>query len=1134
MGFRLILVVGLLASFQACGPPYEVIKEDFRSLRDHRSTKKYTDRWHKIKKARQNEQYKKAIRITQRLFRKANRQNNPQQEVKALRISHELRREIPSLEPDFVFKNLKKLAKSDDFLSRSLGYAMLAERYDEAYQMVPSLMIDSNKNGPLFDNPLITSWTRYKFRKAIHKAWEKALKPRDKLSQLYAGVFDEVIKGDSTLRDYRPSLFDLLAYKAVDYYQNGDGAYYTKAVNFQKGLFSLPQNFQRKNFNKLGGDSAYAHCIKLYRDITSVHLKDSTYSALIHTTLERLRFAYKHVALPKEKRAKLYYQGLDSVIRHYPESPVKAMAVFRKAQLLKQGVEPPESNLFSLKRLAVSICEEAIEKYPNSAGAQRCNKLLGYIQKPDLNLKVQKRYLPYQSGRMRLEYQNMDSLFYEFIPVPATLRPHLSSLNPEALIQRLRKIPSAYQLKARLPLYTIYEPTSKDIGIPALEAGTYAIVASNNPVFSLEKGLVDVRFFQVSAMAASPTFKDSKKAVTFRLVKAKHGKAVSNALVKSYKTKRNNRLRSLQKQFQPDSNGKIFINDHDHQPDFLACIKNKDTLLLPYASLTHPFPKQPLIANKTFQINKSVYKPGEQVIIKGSLKSHLYHLMGPDYFRSAQKLPAHLVGPSRDTLKSLSVDISASGLFHDSLKLPYLPGQYQLVTSFHKTNFSVKKEAASRFQLKLQQDSAYFPLNDTVVLQGSAKALSAVPIPSKKVSFKVWRTVRFPYTQKSDSLPPYATKLVKEGRAKTDSTGRFQLQFQTQIWPGMESYPDAVYYYKVVARMHQQQGPDPKASSTVKAADQQHYLQLNTPEWISKKQQQKPFIAESRTLNGTPAEKPLELRMLRLKPPPHLYRKQYWHPSQFQDPSAKAFHLKFPFDPYGEKPVSLSHQPIADTVWQGSIPPNKKWYLPDSLSDQMKTGTYRIKVVCKANDGYAHTTSTSHLNIYNSGSQKSALKVFQYIAPKFNPVKTDSQSKVFIGSAAKNTHLYGTISTKAGLQSDTLFRVSKGQIPLKLPFQLIKQQPVAITVTSVMRNRLYQDLALLSNHDQVITKARLHSGSNVLNNIREGSRMLAIPNFGAFGLADPIILKKQERQSYAHLAVEELELGAMKPSKPTP
>ncbi len=1098
---RILMFVVLLAGTQACGPSYKVIDDNFRTLRKDRGTKQYQKKWAKIKKAKRQKRYQKALRITQRLFKKARRQNNPAQIVKTLQKAHELRKQATELKPDFAFGNLKAVAESKDFLTRSLGQAMLAERYHEAHQAIRKAMMKPNDQLPVFSNPLMATWSSDKFHLEINKAWRKALAPRAQLTKLYAGVFDPVLAGNPDLRPFRPSVFDLLAYKALSHYQQGDDLPYTKALEYRQGLFALPHTYHQMRFEGLSGDQHYRQSFRIFRAISLAHWQDSVYEALTHVTLERLQFAYKHVALPKSTRTLRYYKGLDSLRRAFPSNPAKAMVLFRQAKLINQGFEPPEG-AFSLQSKAVALCEKAVNRYPGSPGAKRCRVLLNHLKEPALGLKVQKRYLPYRTGRMRLSYKNVDSLFYHFIPIPSLRKPGLEKLPENKLAKRLLNRPSAYRLNAQLPLFTLYETTSKKIGVPALKRGTYAILAGSKPDLSNGKGLRSIHFFQVSRIATLPVSKAMDTTSCLRLVDAQEGSPLKQARIIAYEKDAEGNLQTAwSERYKSTNKGRICWPQARQTPAYLAIVHENDTLLVSYGSLQGPEHPDSNYQLSRLHINKTTYQPGEDLVFHGTLKK-------PNAFRQNplnlppgnQSFEVFLLNEQNDTLSSKKLVSDPCGSFRDSLPVPLLAGKYRLATPFTETHLMVKPLTPAHFNLQISTGDRFYSMNHEVKVKGEAHAFQSIPIPYEKLQYQVWRTVSFPYSQKPDSLPPYATSRIITDTTLTGRDGTFQFQFKTKSWPGMQPYTSAVYQYKITAQLFQPEGPTLRTSSTVRASQQQHFLQLHAPAWLRKPDQQKPLKAELHNVRGKRLEKPVTLKLFRLRRPKKLFRKQYWPIAQFQSASAKAFQLKFPHDPYGSNPLEARKSTVADTTWVGKIPANQNWFLPDSLIRSLKVGSYKAKLVCPSENLFCQSTAEGYFKVYDTKSSKAALKQYQYLAPAVYGASQGSPVSLYGGSAAKNVHGFCSVKGEPRSWLDTLLILNHEQATIKIDNPIT--DPTRISLKSVKHNRLYHNTSLVfPPPDSRPGKTQPPNTKAFTRCINQKPKTRSIPPHGAFGIS---------------------------------
>lgn len=1041
-----------------CGPSYDVIKEDFRSLNKRKSANKHTEEWDRIKSAREADKPQKALQLLEELGRKVRRNNNPVQQIKVFWEAYQVRKSNEGFGATFRFKPIKALTKKENSAVRSLAYATLASQYQEVQKQVQSAMIDTAKKLPSVANPLLLTWGSQRFKQKIKEYWKKALTPRDKLASLYAGELQPLLEGNSHFRPYRPSLYDLLAYHAIEFFKKGDGHAQTQALEANNLLFSTTSNFIKSNFHSLSGDTGLKEAIKVYQSLAKTHRSDSVYPALMHAELQRLRFVYNHVALPEIKRQKLYYRGLDSLIKHHPENQSKSVAYFYQAHLIYQGFHPTWEATSYPKQIAIKKCNKAIAKFPETYGGKLCKDLKAKILGPSIHLKLQSRYLPYKPGRMRLEYKNMDSLHYTIVQVSAKNWPSLKELPTHKLLKQLKRRPAAYDLRASLPVSGFYESNSTTIGVPALGTGDYVIIASSDSKYNLDESAVSVHHFQVSNISTIPGIDGNGKSKSYYAVNPENGNPLEDVQILAYPVDSSGNLSQTSTWCKnTDSLGKVRIPSYQDGSNYLAFVSGSDTFLFKNKNLITSKPSvQPQTSGKTLALNSYHFSPKDTLKFKGFLPAALDGRADKNQLKR-EKIPINLFGPSGVKLKDLTVSANGFGSFTDHFQVPERPGRYKLQTPYSATCFTVQQKTSLDKAIKLKANQDQYFVGQKPKIFGRLKAFGELDPGNQKLFFKVKKDIAFPYTQSPEKIPPYATSLVKKGFITSDHNGEFRFTFTAEDWPGMKNYPNAIFQYLITVKFNPENQPSIEKTIKLNASRKQLFIDLLVSEWLEKSQKSS-IKTVLHDINGNFLKDSLKFSLFKLKEPTRLYRKQYWPSSAFKMESSKAFHLKFPYDPYKKKPLSPEEMRIDDTLFRTLILSNRKFTIPENISEQLKPGRYRAKIVCRAGSHKHPATDSKHFNVYNATDSRPSIKEFSYTAPSQLEASANEPAEFLWGTAADKGTALVQLPQDSNLGKDTFLTLKTGQTTLDIINNAIPEKARPIHVASVNQNRLYRDI----------------------------------------------------------------------------
>jgi hypothetical protein len=227
----------------------------------------------------------------------------------------------------------------------------------------------------------ISTWSLDKLHETISVLYKASLSNEELLQNTRLGNFDPIIiKGENT-RELRPTLYDFLAHRSLEYFMNTEVELTKPAYYFtitEEAAFAPAAQFIKIKFNTKDTASLQYNALLLLQDLLSFHQDDKTPDALMDVDITRLSFVYqKSVAENKEK---LYEEALKEIEAKYNNNPISALASHLRAQIYyKKGQQyqphTQTENQYEIKR-AKELCEQTSAKFPNSEGGTSCKNLL--------------------------------------------------------------------------------------------------------------------------------------------------------------------------------------------------------------------------------------------------------------------------------------------------------------------------------------------------------------------------------------------------------------------------------------------------------------------------------------------------------------------------------------------------------------------------------------------------------------------------------------------------------------------------------------------------------------------------------------------------------------------------------------
>ncbi|MBL8866505.1 MAG: hypothetical protein JNK93_13175, partial [Planctomycetia bacterium] len=178
-----------------------------------------------------------------------------------------------------------------------------------------------------------TTWDLPRLFAEIDKQFTKALSAEKELKAIPIASYDALIEKGTVPDSYRPTLFDFVAFEALNFYTAGEqaGAKAEDAFEFPAtgpGLASVDE-FLKWVPATTDADSPKLKAIKLYQNLLAVHKDDKNKDAFLDADLFRLQVAHAH-AFGEEKSTR-YKAALKAFADQWADHELSATARHRWA-----------------------------------------------------------------------------------------------------------------------------------------------------------------------------------------------------------------------------------------------------------------------------------------------------------------------------------------------------------------------------------------------------------------------------------------------------------------------------------------------------------------------------------------------------------------------------------------------------------------------------------------------------------------------------------------------------------------------------------------------------------------------------------------------------------------------------------
>ena len=868
----------------------------------------------------------------------------------------------------------------------------------------------------------ISTWSAKKLNEKIAHLYLQSLQHETTLKTTTLEGFDAIIDQGKNTRKLRPTLFDFLAHRALDYFMQSENDVTQPAYKFildDEKIFAPAQIFIATPFVTKDSNSLYFNALLLFQQLLKFHISDQTPEALIDIDLERLAFVNQHAVLTNKNE---YYEAaLKNIEISYSNNAASAQAMFLRAQLYRTNGEKyhpltHKENQFDIQK-AKLLCDSAISRFPKATGALNCRNLLIEINDPSLTLTTEKVNVPGQPFRSLVKYKNVSTVYFRAINVNHEDLMRIMAGEHIKTWQSTIALNAVKKWSVVLPDLKDFQEHSTEIKIDALPSGTFIILASMNADFSINDNLLARQITYVSNISFIKNSRDE-----MYVLDRDNGAPLANAAVQVWQQVYNSASRKYEQQkkekYSADKNGYIKLKKQKDAYFNLYFQVNyqQDELFTDDAYYTYSYNSYRNKNKKsTFLFtDRSIYRPGQKVFFKGIVITQ--DGLSKTRVVAGYKATVILFDANRQKAGSVNLVSNEYGSFNGSFQLPdnLLNGQFHISDSANQSlqYFSVEEYKRPKFSVEITKPTGTYRINDSISIKGIAKAYAGNNIVDAGITFRVTRKVQYPpwWGWGRKIMIPYGNAdemEIANGITTSNSNGEFFILFKAIPDETVDRKGQPTFYYEVSADVTDLNGETRTGNTTVAVSYQALQLDIIAPESLPADSIHKIQISSTNT-NDIHEKATVNLTIQKLQSPERIFRNRYWErPDQFII-SKDEYVKSFPYDVYAnedepanwlvlEKVIDITDTTSLDNIFNiresHLTPGNYKMIATskDKYGEQVRAEKY-IRITGKAQQGFEAVTVEAD-NSNNAPGEKISYHIntgFQKIWVIHSVIKQDS------------------------------------------------------------------------------------------------------------------------------------------------
>lgn len=1026
----------------------------------------YEKEWAKVDSLGNKGLTRSALDVVEGILKKAKEDANAQQIVKSL--IHKMKFESYIEEDSYVkaIYDLQQEADNSFYPVKPVLHSITAEIYWRFYQRNRWKFLNRTETAQ-FDQKDIRTWDLKKLLREVLGNYHASLQKTDSLKRTPINTFDEILVKEYGSRDFRPTLYDFLAHRAVDFFMSEEPGITRPAYKFEldkEEFLHSPYDFVKLTLSTKDTFSLKFHALQLLQELTAFHLQDAGPKALIDVDLKRLKFVRNHSIV--DIKDSLYLNALVELEKTFTNHESSAEISYEIATYYnEQGgkYKPLESDKHKWdKKTAVDICNKTIEKYPESFGAGNCTNLLASINEKNINYTVEKANAPGKPFRSLLKYRNIDTVYFRIVKVDFNaFRKAKRKKYSEELMDYFVKLKPTKEWMQTVENDKDYQEHSVEIKMPEMPAGHYLVLAGSDPEFSYDHNGIAYGNCWVTNISYL-TRQMHNGSYDVYVFHRETGKPLAGASAQLYYQKYNYILRDYEykklTKYTTDKDGYFNVSASKDYRNFFFDFSyegdrfNTDDNYYQYK----PYRNDRMRVRTFFFTDRGIYRPGQTIYFKGividtdgetnRIKTN-YSTTVIMYDVNYQK-----VGESKLTTNEYG---TVSGTF--TAPTSSLNGQMHITNSYGTVYFYVEEYKRPKFEVTFEPVKGTFKLGQTVKVDGLAKAYAGSVIDGAEVQYRVVRNASFPWWCYYwwGWYPTSPEMEITNGLTTTNEKGEFNIEFTAIPDKSVPKKYRPTYNYTVYADVVDINGETHSAQQYVNVGYTALTINVDVPAELNKNGRDT-FMLKTTNLMGQEEPAKGTVVIHRLKEPKKVFRARQWdRPDKFLF-TKEGYYKLFPKDIYDDEANHYKWEK-GTKVYDRPFDTGKSTKLTLLKLPEWQQGWYVLEALSKDKYG-EEVKDLRYFKVFSDyGKEVPAGDVNWFATLSEGAVEPGGKAEFLIGSAARDVSCLYEIEHKNKVVHKEWLTLNGEQKKITIPIEEKHRGNFSVHFTFVKDNRFYSN-----------------------------------------------------------------------------
>lgn len=925
----------------------------------------------------------------------------------------------------------------------------------------------------------ILTWDLHKIFSESLFSFRQSLSDPEVLQNIPVEKYHAILEGEDSLKARRPTLYDMLAYKALDVLQHAESGLAQPSEVFeinQPDFFAPAEKFFKQIIQTTDTFNNKYQAILIYQQLIDFHLRKKQWDALVDANLNRLKFVYNQTTL--EAKDSLYIHSLDVLQQKYASSNVVAEVLVELASAYrKQGEkynafnEQTRKYRFEIQK-AVKLCDDAISRYPNTLGANNARVLKEQMQVPSLEITVEHGNLPGESIPVHLKYRNLKEVHFKLYAVNYDTWTEEEKRYPynrfDSLLLYLKKQQPVASWSQPLSASSDLQFHTTELAVSPQPLGFYVLLASEHSSFDYPNSAVSKTVFWVTNLMHLSRPENNYRENTILVAERKNGQPVSQAEVRLYQEQYNYNNRRYESQLirtlKTNKEGELrvpFIGNDYYSNFRIELRKGKDRyvspgLLYQYRDWYDYYDEKEVSIH--YFLDRAIYRPGQRVYFKGIAINRGNFIKGTESkIVTNYKTKIKLYDANYQEVTELSVTTNEFGTFSGSFELPVnsLTGEWTIRNDNSSISFSVEEYKRPNFEILFDTIRNEFRLGDQITVSGSAKALSGFAVDGAQVTFRIYRNVMFPpwfYYWRPGYYTDSPRMELAGGNTVTDENGAFSVNFEAIPDRSISKAWEPVFHYTIEIHVTDLNGETRTATRTVRVGYSSIQVVGSLPAQMNRQDTNR-YTLDILNMENFPVNNSGQVTITRMEEPSRLFKQKGWSRADEPVMNESSYHQAFPHLPYADEHL-VENWKRGEVILNSTFTNQSNNVIRPADLSSLKQGVYLVEALATDARG-KQATYRQIIKVYDLNETKPYAQEFVSYIPVKTYTEPGQEAIFLISSAAKNMQVRMEIEHRGQMVSKQIFQLNNAQREIRIPVKEMHRGGFEVHFTAIAENRVY-------------------------------------------------------------------------------